>query len=124
MSEQDRIISGGRRHGKILEQLEMMILAVRTGQTALMMSPEFVVMTKDHYDELMTKIHPREQPQMWIDESGEMGYDEAHTELARLLHCFCGGNRHRNRLYDRIGSSLSLPLCYMQGVVVEGGTRS
>jgi len=72
MRKQNRVMSGGRRYGKILEQLETMILAVRTGQTALMMSPEFVVMTKDYYDELMTKIHPREQPQMWIDESGEV----------------------------------------------------
>jgi len=72
MRKQNRVMSGGRRYGKILEQLETMILAVRTGQTALMMSPEFVVMTKDHYDELMTKIHPKEKPQMWIDESGEV----------------------------------------------------
>ena len=56
----------------MLEQLETMILAVRTGQTALLMSPEFVIMTKTHYDELMTKIYPRKQTQMWIDEASKM----------------------------------------------------
>ena len=54
MSEKKRVVSGGRRYGKMLEQLETMILAIRTGQTALLMSPEFVVMTKTYYDELMT----------------------------------------------------------------------
>jgi len=72
MREKKRVVSGGRRYGKMLEQLETMILAVRTGQTALLMSPEFVIMTKTHYDELMTKIYPRKQPQMWIDEESKM----------------------------------------------------
>ena len=46
-------VNGGRRGGKMLLAMYQMIDAICTGKDAIMFHPDFVVMTRKRYEELV-----------------------------------------------------------------------
>jgi hypothetical protein len=71
-----RTVHHGRMPGKLLRQVQAMIIAIRLGRAAVILSPDFVVMSKDYYDELMNKVRPKIEPEVWIDDAHFLEEDE------------------------------------------------